>query len=215
MAKSTSKYADDPIENLVVWVQANQKSVLTGAVVVALSVAAVYGYRWMDANKRVEANAALYKATEPMMQGQLPAAETALGNVVRRFGGTSSGAQAALLLGQVMYDQKKFAEGIEAMEKAKGSAGSDFEASFEAMIAAGYESESKFEQASEHYAKAASAAKFPMDKAANQAAQARSLVAAGKLSEARAIWEELAKQEDFPFAQEAQVRLGELAGAGK
>jgi predicted negative regulator of RcsB-dependent stress response len=214
MAK-TQKYADDPIENLVMWVQANQKSVATGVAVVALSVAAVYGYRWMDHNKRVAANNELYKATAPMMEGQLPAAQTALENVVRRYGGTTSGAQAALLLGQVMFDQQKFADGIAVLEKAKGSAGSDFAASFEAMMASGYEAEGKFDVAAEHYAKAASAAKFPLDKAANQANQARSLVAAGKLAEARPLWEELAKQEEFPYAQEAQVRLGELIGAGK
>lgn len=214
MAK-TQKYADDPIENLVMWIQANQKSVLTGAVVVAVSVAAVYGYRWMDHNKRVSANSELYKATVPMMEGQLPAAQTALENVVRRFGGTTSGAQAALLLGQVMYDQQKFADGIAMLDKAKGSAGSDFAASFESLMASGYEAEGKFDVAAEHYAKAANAAKFPIDKAANQANQARSLTEAGKLAEARPLWEELAKQEEFPYAQEAQVRLGEIIGAGK
>ena len=64
-------------------------------------------------------------------------------------------------------------------------------------------------------AKAASAARYPMDKGAHQAAQARNLTSAGKLAEARKLWEELAKNEELPFAQEAQVRLGELAGAGK
>lgn len=214
MAK-TQKYADDPIENFVMWIQANQKSVLTGAVVVALSVAAVYGYRWMDHNKRVSANSELYTATAAIREGQLPLAQTQLENVVRRFGGTASGAQAALLLGQVMFDQQKFAEGITVLEKAKGSAGSDFAASFESLMATGYESEGKYEEAAEHYSKAASAAKFPLDKAANQANQARSLYSAGKLAEARPLWEELAKQEEFPYAQEAQVRLGEILGAGK
>ena len=64
-------------------------------------------------------------------------------------------------------------------------------------------------------AKAASSAKFPLDRATNQAQQARNLTLAGKPGEARKLWEELSKSEDLPFAQEAQIRLGELAGAGK
>jgi hypothetical protein len=39
-------------------------------------------------------------------------------------------------------------------------------------------------------------------------------MAAGKNTEARKIWEELAKS-DGPSSQEANVRLGELDGAGK
>ena len=49
-----------------------------------------------------------------------------------------------------------------------------------------------------------------MDKAKYQAAAARDYMAAGKAEEAKAIWTELAKDEDQPEAAEARVRLGEL-----
>ncbi len=212
---ASSGLSDDPIENLTTWLQLNQKPILAVVGVIALGAAAIFGYRAMDASKRTAANNDLYKATAPMMEGKLPEAQAALEKVAQRYSGTASGSQAALLLAQVFYDQQKFAEGIAALEKAKGSAGSEFGTSVEALIAAGYESQGKFEQAAEHFAKAASAARFPLDKAANQASQARSLTMAGKPADARKIWEELAKQEDLPFAQEAQVRMGELAGAGK
>lgn len=212
---STFGLSDDPIENLSGWFQANQKPILIGIGVVALSTAAIFGYRWMDANKRVEANNELYAATAPMQSGKLPEAQAALEKVAQKYSGTASGSQAAMLLAQVLYEQQKYPEGIAALEKAKGSAGGDFGASFEALIATGYESQGKFDQAAEHFGKAASAARYPMDKGAHQAAQARNLTSAGKLAEARKLWEELAKNEELPFAQEAQVRLGELAGAGK
>ena len=119
------------------------------------------------------------------------------------------------MLGQVYYDQQKYTDGVTALEKLKGSVGSGFEASIEALIAVGYESQGKYDLAAEHYGKAASAARFPMDKGANEANQARNLTSAGKTAEARKIWEALTKNEDLPFAQEALVRLGELSGAGK
>ncbi len=212
---STVGLSDDPIENLTAWLQTYQKPIIATVAVVALSVAAIFGYRWMDANKMVAANNELYAATGPMQQGRFPEAQTALERVAQKYSGTASGSQASLLLAQVLYEQQKYQEGIAALEKGKGSAGRDFEASFEALIATGYESQKNFEKAAEHFGKAAAAAKFPMDRGAHQAAQARNLMTAGKLAEAKALWEELAKNEELPFAQEAQVRIGEITGLGK
>jgi predicted negative regulator of RcsB-dependent stress response len=206
--------SDDPIESLTTWVQAHAKQLGMGVGVVAVSAAAVFGYRSMEAGKRAEASAALYRATGPMMEGKLPEAQAALEKVATRYRGTDAGAQSTMLLAQVLYDQKKYADGIKALEAAKGSAG-EFASSFETLIAGGYESEGKFAEAAEHFAKAASAAKFPQDRGMAQAAQARSLMAAGKVTEAKALWETLAKDESLPFAQEAQVRLGELSSVSK
>lgn len=212
---SSAGFSDDPIENVANWVQINQKPLLTVVGVAAIGAVAIFGYRYMDSNKRTAANNELYRATAPMTEGKLPEAQAALEKVVKSYSGTSSGSQAALLLAQVMYDQRKFVEGIAVLDKAKGSVGSEFSASVEALIAAGYESQGKFDVAAEHFGKAASAAKFPLDKASYQASQARSLTSAGKAEDAKKLWEALALQEDLPYAQEARVRLGELAGAGK
>src|SRR6187402_2390904 len=135
--------SDDPIENASAWLQVNQKPIMVGIGILAISAAAIFGYRWMDANKRTEANNELYRATAPLSEGKLPEAQTALERVVKRFGGTSSGNQASLLLAQVLYEQKKFAEGITSLEKAKGSAGSEFAPAIEAMMAVGFESQGK------------------------------------------------------------------------
>ncbi len=207
--------SDDPIENAITWLQVNQKPIVTGLGIIAISAAAIFGYRWMDANKRAEATNELYRATAPLSEGRLPEAQTALERVAKRFSGTASGTQAALLLAQVLYDQQKYAEGIASLEQAKGSAGSEFSTAIEALIAVGFESQGKYDEAADHFGKAAAAAKFPLDRASNQAQQARNLTLANKPAESRKLWEELARHEDLPFAQEAQVRLGELAGAGK
>lgn len=212
---STAGLSDDPIENLTSWLQVNQKPIVTIVGVAAISAAAIFGYRWMDGNKRQDASNALYRATVPLQEGKFPQAQVELEKVVKRYAGTPSGSQAALLLSQAYYDLQKYAEGIAALEKAKGSAGSAFQSSMEALIAVGYESQGKFDLAAEHNGKAAASAKFPLDKAANEANQARNLTSAGKTAEARKIWEQLTKLEGLPFAQEAQVRLGELSGLNK
>lgn len=214
-ATSAAGLSDDPVENISTWLQMNARPILIGVAVVAVGALAVFGYRKGVESKRSDATKALYEATTPMMQGKLSEAQSGLEKVAQRFSGTPAGSQAVMLLGQVMFDQQKYDEGIKKLESAKGSIGADFLASLEALEAAGYESQGKFAEAADHYAKAAAAAKFPVDKASNQANQARSLTAAGKSAEARKLWEELAKQESLPFAQEAQVRLGELAGSGK
>lgn len=214
-SRSSAGLSDDPIENATAWLALNQKPILTAVGVIALGAVAIFGYRYMDGNKRSRANRDLYLATAPMTEGRMDAAEVELAKVVQKYSGTGPGTQAALLLAQVKYEGKKYGEAIALLEKAKGSAGNEFASSIEALIATGFEAQGKFVEAAEHFGKAASASKFALDKAANQASQARSLTAAGKPEDARKIWEVLVTQEDTPYAQEARVRLGELIGIAK
>ena len=144
----------------------------------------------------------------------MDALEAEFVKVAKSYSGTASGQQAALLLAQALFDQKKYAEGVASLDKAMGGASADFSAAMESMIAVGYELQGKLADAATHYGKASAAAKFENDKNSYKASEARSLMAAGKNAEARKIWEDLAKS-DSPSAQEANVRLGELAGAGK
>ncbi len=82
-------------------------------------------------------------------------------------------------------------------------------------MAAGFEAQGKFVEAADHYGKAAELAKFVMEKGQFQSSQARDLMLAGKSADAKKIWEALSKDESLPFAQEAQVRIGEIIGAAK
>ena len=207
--------SDDPLENATDWVNLNRKPITIGLSIVAAVVVLILGYRWMDNSKRADASTALYKAAAPLQQGRAADAEAALEGVVKRYGSTSSGQQAALMLAGVRYDKGQFAAGVKGLEAARGSASDDFVPSFEQLIAMGYQAQGQHDKAAEHFGNAASAAKFPADKGQYQAAQAREFSAAGKQSEAKAIWEALSKQADPQFNTEAQIRLGEIAGAGK
>lgn len=211
-AGSSASLSDDPIESVTTWFQVNSKPILMAVGGVAVAAVAVMLYRSSTASTREKASAALYEAQTPYVQGKMPEAEKALGNVATRYGSTAAGQQAAVLLAQVQFDQNKVDDGIKTLEKALGSSSAEFKASIEALIAAGYEQKKDFVKAAEHYAKAASAAQFKSEKYNQQANQARSLMTAGKDADALKIWEELAKLDGEPIQQEANVRIGELLG---
>ncbi|WP_396206022.1 tetratricopeptide repeat protein [Gemmatimonas sp.] len=202
--------SDDPIESVTTWFQVNSKPILMAVGAVAATAAAVMLYRSSTASTREKASTALYEAQTPYVQGKLPEAEKALGNVATRYASTAAGQQAAVLLAQVLFDQNKIDDGLKALEKALGSSSAEFKPTIEALIASGYEQKKDFVKAAEHYAKAASASQFKSDKYSHQASQARSLATAGKTADALKIWEDLAKLDGEPIQQEANVRVGEL-----
>ncbi len=213
-ASSSSSLSDDPMEKLGDWFQSNSRPIGMAVGGVAVAALAIFGYRSYSSGQNSKASTALYAAQAPMAQGNFAEASKTLEKVANGYSGTASGQQAVLLLSQALYEQKKYAEGIASLEKSVGGASADFKASMESMIAVGYELQGKLAEAATHYAKASMAAKFENDKSSYKASEARSLMAAGKNADAKKIWEELAKT-DSPVAQEANVRLGELAGAGK
>jgi outer membrane protein assembly factor BamD (BamD/ComL family) len=206
----TAIQSDDPLENLTHWLQTNSRTLaIAGAVVVAAGLG-IYGVRASDAKKRANASTALYAAQAPLSEGRLEDARTALAGVASRYKGTTAGEQAVLLLAQTLYDEGKFAEGITALQGGRSSASSAFAAPMEAMIAAGFEAQSDFAQAAQHYANAAKVAGSELERDSYLLSQARQTMAAGQRSEAIALFEALRAKESSPYAQEAAVRLGEL-----
>jgi predicted negative regulator of RcsB-dependent stress response len=211
-AGSPASLSDDPIESVSNWLQLNSKPILYVVVGAAVVAASVFVYRSSANSTREKASVALYQAQGPYAEGNLPEAQKELEKVATRFGSTASGRQASVLLAQVLFEQQKYDEGIQVLEKAVGGAGADFQASMYAIMAAGHEMKADLAKAAESYAKAAGAAKYPAEKYGYQASQARSLMAAGKTDDARKLWESLAALDGEPVQQEANVRLGELAG---
>ncbi len=210
---SPAPTSDDPLENATIWIQANSKSLIIGIVGAAVVAAGIFGYRYLNEQKMTEAAAALYQAQGPLMEGQLPQAQLALQRVATKYSGTSAGQQASMLLGQVLYDLNQFQGGITELEKAVSTSSSDNRAAFYALIAAGHEGMGNLEKAAEAYGQAAGAATTTPVKQQNLVSQARSLMLAGKMDEAKTIFTDLAEDSNSAYAQEARVRLGEIAGA--
>ena len=208
-----ARISDDPLENASMWAQANARPIAIAVAAVAVVALLIWGYRYMDTSKRSKASAALYAAQGPFQQGNMAAADTALAKVVERFGGTSAGQQAVLLLAQARYEQGDFPGGMKALEAGLGSASDEFKAPMHQLMGMGYEAQNQFEKAAEAYGKAAGAARFDGSRGEYKAAQARALQAGGKTAEARTIWEELAEKESMNFAEEARVRIGELTAS--
>ncbi|GAC1516878.1 MAG: hypothetical protein NVS1B4_14770 [Gemmatimonadaceae bacterium] len=181
---------------------------------VAVGVSVFLYMRWSE-GKSQRAEQALVRAEQSLMAGNLPLAQTDLQRVVKVYAGTPSANQAALLLAQAQYEQGKFQDGVNALEKyLAANSGSPMDAASEALIAAGYEELNKPAEAAKHYRRAADLTRFPAEKASNLADAARTLTDAGAKADAAAIWAQLAADRNGPAAAEARVRLGELYGLG-
>jgi predicted negative regulator of RcsB-dependent stress response len=200
--------ADD--ETMTEWFMLHQREVAWAVVAVAIIVGGFWYYQRSQSLKSQRAETAYFQARQSAAAGNLPLAASDLQKVVSRYEGTSSGTQAALTLAQMLYDQKKYKEGVAVLKSAESKASADFKPSIYALEAAGYEELKDLLAAAQQYKLAAQATRFPADKAEYQSAAARDYMAAGKTEEARAIWAELVKDENGPGAAEARVRLGEL-----
>jgi len=207
-AATTRPAFDDHAESVTDWARANAKPLGLAVGVVALAaVLWLAGTQWR--NQRAEAaDAALSRARQSYAQGNLPLAQTDLRRVIARFGGSSAGSQATMLLAQAYYEQGKADSGLRVLNEGKPS--SLDRASFEALKGAGYEQEKKWAEAADRYQAAAGLSEAKVAKDRYTADAARSLTEAGKKAEAAKIWSALSKDNTSAYAAEARVRLGEL-----
>jgi len=207
-AATTRPAFDDHAESVTDWARANAKPLGLAVGVVALAaVLWLVGTQWR--NQRAEAaDAALSRARQSYAQGNLPLAQTDLRRVIARFGGSSAGSQATMLLAQAYYEQGKADSGLRVLNEGKPS--SLDRASFEALKGAGYEQEKKWAEAADRYQAAAGLSEAKVAKDRYTADAARSLTEAGKKAEAAKIWSALSKDNTSAYAAEARVRLGEL-----
>ena len=199
---------EDHSETIFGWVQEHSRQLLIGAVAVA---ALAGGFALYDRNRAGEAQRAeqaLSTAERSVFSGNLPLAQADLRKVTERYKGTPAADRAALLMAQVLYDQGKYAEGIQQLAGLTGS--KTLGASAEGLTATGYEALGKFKEAAEHFDRAAAAATFDIDKANFRASAARAYASAGDAAAAKKIWTELAADPTGPAAGEARIRLGEL-----
>ncbi|MEO7998577.1 MAG: tetratricopeptide repeat protein [Gemmatimonadaceae bacterium] len=210
---SSAAISDDPLENATVWAQSNTKPILIGLAGAAVIALGIFGYRYFSAEKIEKSSTALYQAQGPLLEGKLPEAQTALQRVATQYSGTAAGQQANLLLAQVLYDQKQYQGGVDMLNKARGSASRENQASFDAMIASGYEGMGNLDKAAEAYGKAAASAINNQEREKHLLSQGRSLMLAGKTAEAKKIFDGLIVDNTSAVAQEARVRLGEIAGS--
>ena len=207
-AATTRPAFDDHAESVTDWARTNAKPLGIAVGVVALAaVLWVVGNQWRN-QRAGAADAALSRARQSYAQGNLPLAQTDLRRVIARFGGSSAGSQATMLLAQAYYEQGKADSGLLVLNEGKPT--SLDRASFEALKGAGYEQEKKWAEAAARYQAAAGLTEAKIAKDRYMADAARTFTEGGKKAEAEKIWTALSKDNASAYAAEARVRLGEL-----
>lgn len=209
-ARTTRSSVNEPSETISEWFLLHGKSLAIGAIVLAVAAGGFYAYRQSTHATNRSAEAALYSAQTSFASGNVQLAQTDLGQVIDRYQGTDAATQAAMLLAQTYYDNSQWDEGISALRRVEGSAGSDFAAAVHGLLGTGLEGKGDFAAAAQAYLEAASEARFDLTADSHRADAARAYTSAGSNAEAVAIWEELAASPESPHAAEARVRLGEL-----
>jgi tetratricopeptide (TPR) repeat protein len=200
---------DDEMD-LMDWIRANSRWVTVGALVVLATAGGWYVYTKSKVQKETNAAKALFDAKQSMMAGNLVLAQSDLAKVAARYKGTAGGAEGAMLLAQMDYDQGKYQEGITVLETAAKGSPEPLEVQMRSLIGDGYLSMKNAAAAAREYQKAAELA-GGLEKASQRAKAARALTVGGDTAAARQIWTDLAAdQKNASVAAEAKVRLGEL-----
>jgi predicted negative regulator of RcsB-dependent stress response len=207
--------AADRAQTFVDWTRINAKLLTTGAVVVAVAAAGYWFYLRSTQIQAANAERALLTAKQSMTAGNLPLAQKDLQNVYAKYGSTSAGVQAAMLLAQIDFDTGKFQDGISTLDKVAGSsAASGVESTILSLKGDGYAQMKKLPEAAKAYEDAARATAFETERSFQLAKAARAYEAGGNVAKAKEIWTALLHD---PKAQtmssEARVRLGELSAA--
>lgn len=201
-------------ESLADWFQLNMKYVSAG---LGIAAVAALGYWFYTANaerKAGQAEQQLLNARRSIMSGNAPLAQTDLKRIVDNFGNTRAGVEAALLLAESYYQERKFQEGIEVLDDFTSRGSAEYMRSkFYSLIGDGRMELGKPAEAAADYSRAAESARFDGDVAQQRAKQARALVVAGDSAKALELWEDLAGSTAPGVAAEARVRVGELAAA--
>lgn len=202
----------DRAQTFLDWTRINSKALTAGAVIVVIAAAGYWFYMRSREIQAANADKALVTAKQSMQAGNNDLAQSDLQKVYSRYGSTSAGVQAALLLAELNYSAHKYQDGISVLEKVPGSrAASEAEANIRSLEGDGYAQLGKSAEAAKRYDAAADATTFEMEKAFQRAKAARAYQAAGDTAKARAIWASLATDpKGQTMAAEARVRLGEL-----
>jgi predicted negative regulator of RcsB-dependent stress response len=201
---------DDELE-IMDWIRVNSRWIAIGAAIVVVAAGGWWVYTQSKIRKEQNAAQALFQAKQSVQAGNLVLAQSDLTKLVNRYDGTAAGAEGAMLLATIEYDQAKYQEGIQVLEKAVGGAPAPMEVQLRTLIGDGYLSMKNAPSAAKEFERAADISTHELEKANQRAKAARAYMVGGDTAKARQIWADLAADEKVPtVAAEAKVRLGEL-----
>jgi predicted negative regulator of RcsB-dependent stress response len=201
---------EERVDSLVGWLELHSRELMYVSIGLLVVAGGVWFYRQSNERQAQSASTALSEAESAISAGNLPLAQSDLEKLVQRYGSTSAGTQAHVLLAQVHYDKGEYQQGIEQLKTVTDDKDAYTAAAGLNLMAAGLEQSGKLADAASTYEKAAAKAPYKVDHDVYIASAARAYTAAGKMDDAKKIWSALAKDDQSPAAAEARVRLGEL-----
>jgi predicted negative regulator of RcsB-dependent stress response len=201
---------EERVDSLVGWLELHSRELMYASIGLLVVAGGFWFYRQSNERQAQSASTALSEAESAISAGNLPLAQSDLEKLVQRYGSTSAGTQAHVLLAQVHYDKAEYEQGIEQLKTVTDDKDAYTAAAGLNLLAAGLEQSGKLAEAASTYEKAAAKAPYKVDHDVYIASAARAYTAAGKLDDAKKIWSALAKDDQSPAAAEARVRLGEL-----
>jgi predicted negative regulator of RcsB-dependent stress response len=203
---------DQPkVESFMDWFHVNSRWVGIGAVIALAAVAVTWYVMRSNAIKLENADRQLLVAKQSMASGNAPLAESDLQKVADRYSGTTAGAEAGLLLGQLRMEKGDYKGAADFLKGFSAKLDGPNAAAAKGLLGDAYSQLQKPAEAAAEYEAAAATTTMVSEKAFYLARAGNAYAAANKNAEARKIWEALAKQDDNPAAAaEARVRLGAL-----
>jgi len=201
---------EERVDSLVGWLELHSRELMYASIGLLVVAGGFWFYRQSNERQAQSASMALSEAESAIAAGNLPLAQSDLEKLVQRYGSTSAGTQAHVLLAQVHYDKGEYQQGIEELKPVTSDKDAYTAAAGLNLMAAGLEQSGKYAEAASTYQKAAERAPYKVDHDLYMANAARVLTTAGKTEDAKKIWSALANDDQSAAAAEARVRLGEL-----
>jgi predicted negative regulator of RcsB-dependent stress response len=201
---------EERVDSLVGWLELHSRELMYASIGLLVVAGGFWFYRQSNERQAQSASTALSEAESAVAAGNLPLAQSDLEKLVQRYGNTSAGTQAHVLLAQVHYNKGEYQQGIDQLKAVTDDKDAYTAAAGLNLMAAGLEQSGKFGEAATTYEKAAKKAPYKVDHDVYMASAARAYTTAGKTEDAKKIWSALAKDDQSPAAAEARVRLGEL-----
>ena len=205
---------DERAQNLLEWAELNSRLLTMVAVAIVVLAGGFWFYTKSHQARAQNAATALSQAEVAVGSGNLALAQSDLEKLVDRYGATSAGKQARLVLAEVRYDRGQYADGVSTLQPLTSDDDAGLRANAYNLIGAGYEQQQKYVEAAAAYRDAAKATPYAIDRDQYLANAARALTTGGKLDEAKELWSQLAADPASAVGAEARVRLGEIEAKG-
>lgn len=195
-----------------VWAKQHGRTVLIGAIVVFVLLAAGIYYRNYRAQLNDKATAQLNQVRQTVLSGNKQLAVTDLKNFVAQFGKTAAGAEARTMLAQMHLSMNQPQQAVEAIEPLADDVEESPAATF--LLAGAYEALNQPDKAEQQYLKIAKEARFGFEK--REALERAAVLRLGKGNPAGAI--ELYSQaleslpDDSPDRAVYEMRIAEIRG---